>query len=110
MSEIPQATRDLLYARAQMRCERCGDTDGPFAAHHRKLRSQGGTHDIRNLALLCDFGGCHDTQVHAHPTRAKGEGWIVCSYADPATVPVLMAGEFYWLTAEGGYAMVGVSA
>jgi hypothetical protein len=42
-------------------------------AHHKVLRSQGGTDDPRNLLLVCT--ACHGW-IHAHPGPARGLGFI----------------------------------
>lgn len=61
--------RDVL-ARAKVRggwkCERCGKvfpTEGQIHAHHRLLRSQGGSNCVTNGAALC--WTCHD-HIHLH--------------------------------------------
>ena len=96
--------RVTVHARAGGRCERCGTPVGvhDMEAHHRKLRSQGGRDELVNLVALCS--DCHHTQVHAHPERARGEGWIVRSGSDPAAVAVtLHDGRTVRLDADGGY-------
>ena len=45
--------------------------------HHRKLRSQGGSHQAVNLLDLC--GPCHDW-IHAHPDEAVERGWLLRSW------------------------------
>lgn len=98
-----------VKARSGDMCERCSSPRN-LSTHHRKLRKHGGTDDVWNLVRLCDVGGCHDKQVHQQPARAREEGWLVSAYADPATVPVLMGGDFYLLTSSGGYERVGDAA
>jgi hypothetical protein len=77
--------------------------------HHRKRRSQGGTHTPENLLLLCGTGttGCHGW-VHANVTESLEAGWLVRGSADPALVRVIVASEHgsgvtVWLAADGTY-------
>lgn len=93
---IPQRVRDQLHERAQGCCERCG-VWGATNAHHRLNQSQGGTHVLSGLGLLCGSGctGCHGW-VTEHPEKAKDEGWTVSGNGVPGDVPVLR----FDLTAE----------
>lgn len=83
--------RALLWWRSEGYCEKCGrgiEQDG-FAAHHRKLRSQGGQDEITNLVALCH--SCHNlgtASVHLNPEQAKANGWIVPNWKglEPANV------------------------
>jgi len=69
-----RAVRPVVLARAGNRCERCGRA-GKLDLHHRKMRSQGGTHHASNLAVLCAGpSGCH-AQIHAG--SADAARWIV---------------------------------
>ena len=80
-----QQLRQDLWFRQAGRCGVCGrDLAGDGAAHHRRARSQGGTHTLDNLILL--HTACH-RQVHANPLWARGHGMIVPSWADPADRP-----------------------
>lgn len=95
--------RAVLLARAGGRCERCGVpvVFETFQAHHRKLRSQGGGHELSNLTCLCP--GCHTT-AHAGPLAAQAGGWIVPSHGHPVSRPVhLWDGRLVLLTPDGGY-------
>lgn len=82
--------RAQLADRAQGYCEKCGYWTGDlFAAHHRKLRSQGGKDHIQNLVALCHQ--CHNLGTHAihlNPKQAVEGGWIVPTWNDPALIPV----------------------
>lgn len=98
-----RAQREALYARAHGRCERCGCSldDHGLEAHHRKLRSQGGGHDLANLAALDPT--CH-TWAHGHPIEARAGGWIVASGGNPETrAVVLHDGRTVRLTTEATY-------
>lgn len=78
-----------LYLRCRGRCEFCGVAfreGDKVAVHHRKLRSQGGGHDMVNLCLV--HSQCHEW-THANPLMAYEWGWMVRGSLDPAEVPVL---------------------
>ncbi len=78
--------RVALVFRSGGRCEFCGEgLSGGIEVHHRKLRSQGGTDDEVNLAIVHSL--CH-LRAHQFPAQAREWGWIVPSWADPAEVPV----------------------
>lgn len=65
-----------LIERAGYRCEAhpiLGPCDGPLHAHHILRRSQGGTHTLENLALLCRY---HHAWVHEHPAEAEVLGLL----------------------------------
>lgn len=103
------AAREAVHQRGQGLCDRCGgrlgEVDGNWEAHHRQLRSQGGTWALSNVAALCGY--CH-REVHGEPERAYAEGWLVKSYDDPAEVPVPLRsswaqGALCLLTDAGGW-------
>jgi hypothetical protein len=90
MRIIPKSLRLAVWDREQGRCAACGDLlhEEVWECHHRRLRSQGGRHEISNLVGLCRV--CH---FRAHSDRAEfGEprGLIVPSYASWAATPVLL--------------------
>ena len=100
--------RKAVLGRAGSLCERCG-TDLRkltwWECHHRKLRSQGGGDWIDNLLALCP--PCHNgdpKSAHRSITLARTHGWIVPSWADHETVPVLLHdGRRVLLDRRGGY-------
>lgn len=99
-----QELREQVYARAQGRCERCGRDleDTGLECHHRRLRSQGGRDEVENLAALCP--ACHHQGVHAHPERARAEGWIVRERSHPERVAVILwDGRVVRLDPDGTY-------
>jgi len=54
--------RDRAIRRDQYRCQYCRRHDGPFVdlhVHHIQPISNGGTHELENLATLCN--DCHTT-------------------------------------------------
>ncbi len=80
--------------RDQWRCFRCGIAIGRtwlgYSAHHRRLRSAGGTDTPENLIMLCGSGttGCHGW-VHEHRMEAGENGWIVSRFGTgPEDIPV----------------------
>ncbi len=63
-----------VLARANGRCERCGKWVGYFYlhVHHRKPRSRGGEHTLKNAVAMC--GLCH-MGVHEH-RDSDWQDWI----------------------------------
>jgi hypothetical protein len=96
---LPGKTRTALRERSADECEICGRPGNN--AHHRKNRSQGGTHDLSNLLLLCGSGttGCHGW-VTEHPGMSKLKGWTVWRSDDPLKVPVLYRNT--WVRLDNG--------
>lgn len=43
-------------------------------AHHRRMRSHGGSDDPSNLVALC--GACHD-HIHLNPAWSYEHGWLL---------------------------------
>ncbi|WP_182349495.1 HNH endonuclease [Tomitella gaofuii] len=92
MSTVPTRVADAVKARAGGHCEIwlagvC--TTRVEHLHHRRLRSQGGRHTVENLAAICR--ACHD-YAHNHPRKARECGWIVPSWSDPDTTPMVRRG------------------
>lgn len=89
------AQRQLVVARAQGLCERCGETFlGGYSIHHRQPRGMGGSalaaaNDPTNLVLLCGSGttGCHGW-IETHRADAYATGWLVRRPGRPAAVPI----------------------
>lgn len=86
---IPLSIRQQVWARSGGLCE-CGCGQRAIHIHHRKLRSQGGRHELPNLLHLS--GACHD-RAHANPERAYDLGLLVRSTDNPALVPVRIEGD-----------------
>ena len=79
-----------LYLRCKGRCEFCEVAFNDYdrvAVHHRKLRSQGGGHELTNLVLI--HAECHEW-THANPTAAYVLGWMVRGSLESADVPILV--------------------
>lgn len=105
-SDFWTAQREALFARSGGRCEvgGCNLTDTGMDAHHRRLRSQNGRHDLTNLLACCP---AHHSWVHDDVAGAREAGWIVPSYASPGLTPArLHDGQLVLLTPEGGYRLV----
>jgi hypothetical protein len=100
-----KVARFAAYRRSAGFCEICGVAiyRDAYEAHHRKLRSQGGTDAGSNLLALCPGpSGCH-ARIHMNPTWAKDNGWIVHPAADPALVLVLVAARGVVHLTDDGY-------
>lgn len=100
------AVRDLVYSRAQYRCEVCGDSTGPFQVHHRRARGMGGTRRLdtnspTNLLLLCEYD---HAAIESFRDLARAEGRLVSQFHDPAEIPVRLGRAWHYLTVDGRYA------
>lgn len=83
MSAIPTKAREVVRARQNSQCARCGNRYAEL--HHRQRRREAG-HGYEILVGLC--GTCHKW-AHANPVRAKEVGYIVDPYvSDVAAVPI----------------------
>lgn len=81
---IPLSMRRQVAARSGGVCELgCGAR--AVHVHHRKLRSQGGRHELGNLLHVCH---AHHESAHANPARSYALGWLVPGWCDPSAVPV----------------------
>lgn len=104
---IPVAVRQLVIARAQGCCERCGLwTDGQI--HHRTPKGSGGSsrpdrHDVPNLVYLC----IRDHMwAHGNPIAAEAEGFLVPrrNGTNPINAPVNLPGRRrVFLSSAGTY-------
>ena len=114
---LTKAAREALYDRQGGLCPWCGfglrsELAGDMAAHHRRLRSHGGTWDLANLVGL--HGGCHNVQpgsVHQEPKRAYRLGFMIRTrLLTPAQIPIYARDQQVWLLADGdGYQRCGYS-
>lgn len=69
--------RQWVSGRADGRCEvreAPGCWGGGEQAHHRRMRSQGGTDAPENLLWVCER--CH-RWIHDHPEVAYTRGWLI---------------------------------
>lgn len=95
-------TRQIILERDRYACVRCGipvDTSSVgYSLQHRDNRGMGGTTDPAinlpsNGITLCGSGTTGDHGwAEEHPREAERLGYAVQSWADPATVPVLVRG------------------
>lgn len=88
-NEIPTRSRELVRARDEDRCQRCGSGRN-LAWHHRRRRSVKGhfQHCPCIGVQLCPT--CH-RWAHANPEAAQKVGLIVPAHEEcPWTVPVKM--------------------
>lgn len=69
---VPNAVLRELHARASQRCQRCETTQGPFEIHHKVRVSEGGSHQLDTLELLCH--ACH-SQEHREDFVTKSH-WV----------------------------------
>jgi 5-methylcytosine-specific restriction protein A len=66
-----QRNRKIVLARANGRCEQCGTRSRRVQVDHVIPVSQGGTHQVGNLQVLCSGPG----SCHARKTAAEGGGY-----------------------------------
>lgn len=96
--------RRTIWGRCKGHCELCGCALGfeSMHSHHRLLRSAGGKDCPSNLLALCYRDHMHT--IHAHPTRAMENGWIISRYEkfSPAEVPVVLKAGTFLLDSQGG--------
>ncbi len=91
---VPPKTMRMVKARARGRCEVPGCRNHIWLqCHHRRLRSEGGTHDPENLIVVCQpcHDALHDGSIFIEGTRQTG---LIFHHADgtplgaPAADPV----------------------
>lgn len=100
----PPLDREALWERSEGICDWCNRAIHyeAFDAHHRKLRSAGGTWALSNIVAV--HSDCHTNQpgsIHMHPALAKSRGFIVPSWGDPVTTPITVLGALWWLRDDG---------
>jgi hypothetical protein len=79
--EFEQASKRVRRrsgGKCEARTQLC--TEAGEQVHHRKMRSQGGTNDERNLLHVCLH--CH-MWIHDHPAEAYERRWLVHSWDTP---------------------------
>ena len=109
LSEVPRLQREVAMRRSEVNssqlpvCEVMASPQCSYVAtdfHHRKLRSQGGGHNIGNCLMCCR--ACHRA-IHADVGLSYEQGWLVKSHTNPLEAPCLRRGEYVVLDDEGGY-------
>lgn len=103
MNGFPKLVRDVVYARADGRCERCDRVSFAYEWHHRRPRAMGGskaddTNVASNCLLLC--GVCHRV-VEQHRHISLDRGYIVSQGDNPAAVKVWRFDGWVYLTDDG---------
>lgn len=98
---IPTAVRLAVDERDRRHCMRCSATGREI--HHRMRRREAG-HAMSVCILLCRT--CHRF-VHANPTQAKADGFIVPPWGDTLTMPVKSYRGWITLADDGSYAFTG---
>lgn len=58
------------------------------------------TNRLSNLLHVCL--PCHEW-IESNREQARGKGWLVASWNDPADVPVMLQGEPMFLADDGSY-------
>ncbi len=108
------AARTTLYLAQSGVCPWCdklmhSDRPEHMSAHHRLLRSQGGTWDLANIIGL--HPGCHNVQprsVHQEPMRAYSLGFMIrSSQLTPAQIPFYVRwANQWWLPSDDGHQVI----
>jgi hypothetical protein len=89
----------VLLQRDGGRCVVCRrPLNNNMERHHRKRRRDGGDRFSNVIGLHTT---CH-SQVHAHPTDSRDNGWICPTWAQPDGWPILMDGRQWLLGDDGG--------
>lgn len=98
---LTKTNREKLWTRQHGLCPWCGKpvSQDAMHAHHRLLRSNGGTWALSNIVGL--HGDCHNVQpesVHQNPERAYRMGFMIrkCMLT-PSQIPVFNAGSGVWM-------------
>lgn len=105
------SARESLYDLQLGMCPWCGEplhSEKPvdMSAHHRLLRTSGGTWSLANIIGLHPW--CHNVQprsVHQEPKRAYELGFMILTHLmTPAQIPfyVRWAGQWWLPDTEGG--------
>ncbi|MHC9647376.1 HNH endonuclease [Corynebacterium diphtheriae] len=102
MSRMPEHVAEAVISRSRGACEAmnsqsCTGLGQPL--HHRRMRSQGGSHEVTNLIYVCS--GCHQW-IHGHPKESYKAGWLVRSVHDPSSTPVQYRNRQADLLEDGG--------
>lgn len=111
---LPSA-RKLLYTRSHGLCDVCGTgmLYDDMHAHHRLLKSHGGTWALDNILGI--HGDCHNVQpksLHQNPKWSYERGYMVKSWCTkPGDIPILLRGfSWYLLNADGSRDPIATTA
>jgi hypothetical protein len=80
MTPVPPHIREEVEARSGGTCELPDCTQAASQFHHRKMRSQGGSHSATNLLHTCQI---HHLWIHENPAKSYERGWLVRSWDTP---------------------------
>jgi 5-methylcytosine-specific restriction endonuclease McrA len=80
VTPVPPHIRDEVIARSNGKCELPGCLQDAGELHHRKMRSQGGSHSATNLLAVCKV---HHIWIHENPAMSYERGWLVKSWDTP---------------------------
>jgi 5-methylcytosine-specific restriction protein A len=100
VSGFPKDVRDIVIARANGTCERCGFAAPAYQIHHRRPRGAGGsTAADTNTAsnALCVCISCHGA-IEANRSDALEHGWLVRQGQNPCGIRVLRLNT--WVTLD----------
>lgn len=103
MIGFSKSVRELVLARANGQCERCGVDADNLQLHHRRPRGMGGsrrkdTNLASNSLALCP--PCH-CAIESDRELSLWAGWLVRQGRDPAVMPVFRQGRWVLLDDHG---------
>lgn len=102
--KFSEATRKVIYKRANGRCEVCGLPWQIAQIHHRRPRGMGGTSRKNSGTAsngLLVHPKCH-ARIESQREIALENGWLVSQTADPLVVPVKLWHGVVLLDDNGG--------
>jgi len=107
--------RMSVVMRGGGKCEICNKSLNSVtyvSLHHRKPRKMGGSKDMSlneasNLMMICGSGtsGCHG-YVESNREVSYENGWLVHSFEESASKPVLIRSTKVLLDNQGGYVAI----
>jgi 5-methylcytosine-specific restriction protein A len=103
MTGFPKKVRDLVIARANGTCERCGFAAPAYQIHHRRPRGAGGSKAVdTNCAsnALCVCISCHSA-IEANRVESSQFGWLVRQGQSPGAARVFCRGAWVLLDDHG---------
>ena len=105
MTGFSQHIRDIVLARADHHCERCGHYTNTPQLHHRRPRGMGGskasdTNGAANALVVCP--DCH-RWIESWRVEARSQGWLVGQHRRPADCVVWRRGQWVQLDDQGGW-------
>jgi 5-methylcytosine-specific restriction enzyme A len=98
-----KATREAVIARANGKCELCGQRLEVGHFHHRRPRGMGGTNRSDSaMAANCLLvhPRCH-SDIESSRQRALDKGWLVMQTHSPSETPVSLWSGVFLLADDG---------